>query len=149
MRFGRDEADLIFRGLFCLIFVGLGAEHLFSDQLIQRLMPEWIPYPRMASIVCGVWLTVWGGLILIGYQVKLAAFALGVFLVIVTVLVHVPGVIMEPTLPEDVAWMWTILQRSNLAKNLCLLGVCFMLFYHDLGKYSVEHYLGRDSSKKS
>ncbi len=141
MRIGKDEAEFIFRVLFCLIFLGLGMEHLFSDALVQRMMPLWMPYPRAVSVLCGLWLVFWGGLILVGFQLRLAAFSLGVFLVVVTAVVHVPGVIMEPTLPEDVSWMWTILQRSNLVKNLCLLGVCFHLMYHQLGRYSLEKFL--------
>ncbi|MCB0354277.1 MAG: DoxX family protein, partial [Bdellovibrionales bacterium] len=121
MRLGRDESEFLFRALFCLIFVGLGGEHIVSDQLIQKLMPHWVPYPRLVSILCGIWLVVWGGFILIGYRIRLAAFALGLFLVIVTAAVHVPGVMVEPQFSPDVAWMWTVLQRSNLVKNLCLL----------------------------
>jgi len=38
-------------------------------------------------------------------------------------------------------WMWDILQRSNLAKNVCLLGVCIFLWHHTPGKWSAEAYL--------
>ena len=142
MRMNRDLADLLFRSLFCLIFVGLGSEHLMSDDLIQMLMPTWVPFKRLVSIGCGVWLVGWGGLILVGWGLRWAALALGAFLAIVTIGVHVPGVLSSP--PEihpDCVWMWTILQRTNLVKNLCLLGVCFHLLYHEVGKYSLEHYL--------
>ena len=142
MKINADIADLLFRLLFCLIFVGLGLEHIFSDSLIRQLMPDWVPYPRMASLLCGIWLVVWGSFIMIGWQVRLAAFALGIFLVVVTVLVHVPGVLGLPEqIPAGSQWMWEILQRSNLVKNLCLLGVCFHLHYHQLGRYSLERYL--------
>lgn len=141
MRLTRDYSECIFRALFCIIFLGLGAEHIFSDQLIQKLMPAWVPMKRSVSVLCGVWLIVWGSFILVGFRLRLAAFCLGVFLVVVTCAVHIPGVLMEPVLPSDYQWMWTILQRSNLVKNLCLLGVCFHLFYHEPGKYSLEYYL--------
>ena len=141
MKVSKDLAEFIFRALFCLIFIGLGGEHLVSDELIQKLMPEWVPMKRTVSILCGLWLMLWGGLILIGYRLRLAAFCLGVFLVLVTCAVHIPGVIMEPKLAPEYQWMWTVLQRSNLVKNLCLLGVCFHLFYHETGKYSLEAYL--------
>ena len=79
---------------------------------------------------------------MVGWQMRLAAFALGMFLVVVTVAVHVPGVLTQPAaLPPGSQWMWDILQRSNLVKNLCLLGVCFHLHYHQLGRYSLERYL--------
>lgn len=144
-----DLADLIFRALFCLIFVGLGAEHLFSDALIQHLMPEWMPMKRAVSIACGLWLFGWGMMIFIGYKVHVAAYGLALFLVTVTVLVHMPGVMFRaPNIPEDCYWMWEILQRTNLVKNLCLLGVCFNLLHHELGKYSLESYLRTRSARR-
>ncbi|MCB0332287.1 MAG: DoxX family protein [Bdellovibrionales bacterium] len=146
-QFGKDEAELAFRILFCLIFIGLGGEHLVSDELIQNLMPSWIPAKRVVSILCGSWLMFWGMFILLGYQLRVAAIALGSFVILVTLLVHVPGVLMEPALPADYTWMWTVLQRSNLVKNLCLLGVCFLLLYHEPGKYSVHSLLSKDTSK--
>lgn len=137
-----DLADFIFRLLFCLIFVGLGGEHIVSDALIQHLMPEWMPMKRAVSIACGLWLTTWGAFILLGWKVRLAAYGLAAFLVVVTLLVHMPGVMFRaPNIPEEHYWMWEILQRTNLVKNLCLLGVCFHLLHHDVGRYSLEHYL--------
>ena len=142
LKISTDLADFFFRGLFCLIFVGLGLEHIVSDELIQRLMPEWVPYKRLVSLVCGMWLFFWGTLILIGWRIRWAAIALGAFLVPVTIAVHLPGVIFDPPqiIPEY-QWMWDILQRTNLVKNLCLLGVCFHLLHHDVGRYSLEGYL--------
>jgi uncharacterized membrane protein YphA (DoxX/SURF4 family) len=123
-----------------MIFIGLGGEHLFSDDLILELMPDWVRWQRLVSILCGLWLSFWGMLILIGWRIRVAALALGAFLIVVTVAVHVPGVLTEPTLPDDYVWMWIILQRSNLVKNFCLLGVCFHLLYHTPGRYSVEYW---------
>ena len=134
-----DSTDCIFRTLFCLIFLGLGAEHLFSDQLIQNLMPGWLPWKRTVSVFCGFWLIVWGSLILVGGLVRWAARAGGAFLIIGTFAVHLPGAFIYPaTLPEESRWMWDILQRSNLVKNFCLLGVCFLLLNYEVGKYSFD-----------
>lgn len=150
MKITRDHTEFLFRALFCLIFVGLGGEHIVSDNLIQKLMPAWVPLPRIASIVCGVWLSFWGLMILLGWRVRLAGVALGVFLVIVTVAVHVPGLIFfPPELPAEHHWMWDILQRTNLVKNLCLLGVCFHLLTHQVGKYSLEGWLAQTSQGAS
>ena len=142
IKISSDLADLLFRALFCLIFVGLGGEHIFSDTLIQHLMPVWMPVKRTVSMLCGLWLITWGSLILVGWRIRWAAVGLGVFLVIVTIAVHIPGVLFRaPEIPEEQYWMWEILQRSNLVKNLCLLGVCFHLLHHKMGKYSLEAYL--------
>ncbi len=142
MKINYDLSDLIFRAMFCLIFIGLGGEHIVSDQMIQHLMPTWVPYPRLVSIACGIWLVFWGSFILIGWRIRYAAYALGIFLILVTVLVHLPAICFNPAeLPEQYIWLWQILQRSNLVKNLCLLGVCVHLMHHPLGKYSLEYRL--------
>ncbi len=141
MKINADVADLMFRSLFCLIFVGLGGEHIVSDTLIQRLMPSWVMYPRAVSLLCGFWLLGWGTLIFLGWHIRWAAVALGSFLVVVTVVVHLPGVFHCPaTIDPKNRWMWDILQRTNLVKNICLLGVCFHLLHHSVGKYSLEHW---------
>ena len=60
-----------------------------------------------------------------------------------TLAVHVPGVVAQPVFAtEEATWMWDILQRTNLVKNICLLGVCFHPLHHRLGKYSLARYLG-------
>ena len=145
--FSRDVGDLAFRGLFCTIFLGLGGEHIFSDALIQNLMPGWVPAPRLVSIGVGLVLVAGGGAILAGYRLRQAALLLGTFVVAVTLAVHLPAVFhYPPGIPADWAWTWDILQRSNLVKNLCLLGVCIHLYHHRPGRYSLEHWLNAESS---
>lgn len=137
-----DLCDLLFRGLFCSIFLGLGLEHVFSDELIQKLMPLWVPYKRLVSFSCGVILLSGGTLIFLGYRVRLGAGILALFLLAITIPVHGVGVLVfPPELPPETKWLWDILQRTNLVKNICLLGVCFRLLYYTPGKYSLEHYL--------
>lgn len=111
------------------------------DIIRADLMPDWVPFERAVSIGGGLWLMGWGSLILLGLKVRWAAIALGIFLVIVTAAVHLPGVFSTPgDIEPRYAWMWDILQRSNLAKNMCLLEVCFHLLHHRVGKYSLEKY---------
>lgn len=45
-------------------------EDLFKGELIMLLMPAWVPFPRLASIVCGVWLVFWGSFILLGLHLR-------------------------------------------------------------------------------
>jgi len=140
-----DAAELAFRSLFCVIFLGLGGEHLFQDELIRLLMPAWVPWPRAVSILVGLWLVAWGGLILLGFRLRWAAIALGAFVVGVTATVHGPALFAyPPELAADSRWMWDILQRSNFVKNLCLLGVCFHLLNHRTGCLSLDAYLRGD-----
>jgi len=144
-----DISDLAFRLLFCLIFVGLGLEHIFSDTLIQHLMPAWMPMKRLVSFSCGLWLVSFGSLILLGWQLRMAACGLAAFLLVVTAVVHLPGVMFQSSgIQPDAYWMWEILQRTNLVKNICLLGVCFQLLHHKVGKYSLEAWLAKRQNEK-
>lgn len=137
-----DLTDLLFRLLFSLIFLGLGAEHLFDDALIQSMIPDALPAPHLFSKMAGFMLLLGGASVLLGYQTRKGAMLLGSFLLLVTAAVHVPALFSMPKrLPEDWHWLWNVYQRSNLVKNLCLLGVCFHLINHRLGTYSLHVWL--------
>lgn len=139
---GRDVAELLFRLLFSSIFIGLGGEHIVDDTLIQHLMPPWMPWPRAVSLGAGLVLLTGGTMVALGVRLRLAALVLGTFLVAVTALVHVPPVLGLQAMPPDTTeWAWTILQRSNLVKNLCLLGVCLQLWWHTPGRLSLAGWL--------
>jgi len=135
-----DITDLLFRALFSLIFLGLGMEHLFSDDLIQAMMPDWLGgAKRSASLVTGVVLLLSGVCILIGWKVHTAAVLLGLFLLLVTVSIHGPALFQPPSdMPTDWTWLWDVYQRSNFFKNLCLLGVCFHLNHHRVGRFGLD-----------
>ncbi len=138
----RDQSELIFRVLFSSIFLGLGSEHIVDDRLIMKLMPGWVPAPRMVSVLTGAVLLTGGSMVLVGYRLQRAAWILGTFLILVTLTVHLPAVFVEgPPMDEAHAWMWPVLQRSNLVKNLCLLGVCVLLGWHRPGRYSLDAWL--------
>jgi uncharacterized membrane protein YphA (DoxX/SURF4 family) len=137
----KEYSELLFRLLFSAIFITLGFEHIFSDALIMTLMPEWVPFQGIISKVCGVWILFWGTHIALGYRLKAASLSLLFFLVIVTVTVHVPGIFFMPSsMPKNSSWMWDILQRSNLAKNICLIGVCLQLYHHTPGRWSIQSF---------
>ena len=139
-----DARDLIFRGLFSTIFLGLGSEHLLDDRMIRHFMPAWVQYPVLASRLSGGVLLVGGLSILIGYRMRLGARLLGAFLFIVTLAVHVPGCFqVPPDISADYAWLWTVFQRSNLVKNVCLFGVCVHLTTLAPGRFSVDGWRAR------
>jgi len=146
-RVSNDTRDLIFRGLFSSIFLGLGSEHLLDDRLIQHFMPTWVGYPMLASRLSGFVLLIGGMSILTGYRIQLGARLLGAFLFVVTVTVHVPGLFQVPAgIPPELAWLWAVFQRSNLVKNLCLFGVCVHLTTLSPGRFSVDAWLARRKS---
>ena len=143
-----DVAELIFRLFFSSIFIVLGAEHLFDDSLIQRLMPEWVPMKRAVSVLSGLVLLVGGGSVALGIFIRSAAILLGVFLVAVTLLVHVPGMFQAPGFVEGKEiWLWDVYQRSNFIKNVCLLWVCLHLLTHEPGRYTLRGFVRSDRGR--
>jgi uncharacterized membrane protein YphA (DoxX/SURF4 family) len=149
-RVSNDTRDLIFRGLFSSIFLGLGSEHLFDDRLIQHFMPTWVGYPMLASRSSGFLLLMGGLSILTGYRMQLGARVLGAFLLVVTLTVHLPGLFQIPAgIPAEAAWLWTVFQRSNLVKNLCLFGVCVHLTTLSPGRFSIDGWRARRASAGS
>jgi len=143
-RIDTDTRDLIFRGLFSTIFLGLGSEHLLDDRMIRHFMPGWVTYPALASSVSGIVLLIGGLSILTGYRMQLGARLLGAFVLLVTLTVHVPGVFQVPKeIPADCAWLWAAFQRSNLVKNLCLFGVCVHLTTQAPGRFSIDAWRAR------
>ena len=139
-----DMAELLFRLFFSSIFLVLGAEHLFHDQLIQALMPEWLPLKRLCSVASGVILLAGGGSIALGVELRRGALLLGVFLILVTALIHIPGMLITPeSVAADDVWLWDLYQRSNFIKNVCLLGVCLHLLTHEPGRHTLPSSLRR------
>ncbi len=139
-----DTSDLIFRVLFSTIFIGLGMEHLLSDALLQTFIPDWLGPKRLVSIASGVVLLAGGTSIAAGYKVDVGATVLAVFLIAVTAIVHAPGLVGEPPARAgDCTWLWTVYQRSNFVKNICLFGVCIHLMTHRPGRHSLDAYLRR------
>jgi uncharacterized membrane protein YphA (DoxX/SURF4 family) len=139
LRLKYDMTDVVFRVLFSLIFIGLGGEHIFSNQLIIKMMPSFIPeLPcQILSVLSGILLLGCGMMIAVGYQVRMAATLLGIFLILVNLVIHGPALFYEPEgLDEQWSWLWQVYQRSNFVKNLCLFGVCLHLINHKLGRYS-------------
>ena len=131
----RDFMDLAFRMMFSSIFMGLGMEHLFHDEIIMKIMPDWVGFRKVASICAGIVLVSGGISLITAYRIKQAAIMLAVFVVIVTITVHGPELFGHPkSLPEEWTWLWQVFQRSNFVKNVCLLGVCIHLLNYTPGK---------------
>ncbi len=145
-----DYADIIFRLLFSSIFLGLGGEHLFQDELIQKLMPSWFVHKRLLSVMAGLVLVTGAASIITGYKLRQAAVMLAGFLVTVTVLIHLPELSGSPEgLTEDWVWLWQVFQRSNFVKNLCLLGVCIHLYNYQPGYFTLEGMLARRKASEA
>ncbi len=145
-----DTSDLLFRVLFSTIFIGLGFEHLFSDALLQTLIPDWLGPKRLVSIGSGVVLLGGGFSIALGFKVDVGATVLALFLIVVTAVVHGLGLVGYPAqLPDHCHWLWQVYQRSNFVKNICLLGVCIHLVTHRTGRFSLDAVLARRRARSA
>ena len=92
----------------------------------------------------GLILLLGGSSIALGLRVQEGAILLGLFLIVVTLLIHVPGMFQAPEfVAESDLWLWDLYQRSNFIKNVCLLGVCFHFLYHEPGAHSVDGWLAK------
>ena len=120
--------EFLFRVLFCIIFIGLGAEHLFKDDLIRMLMPAWVPWPRFVSAACGLWLVFWGSFILLGWHLKWSAIALGAFVVSVTTLVHAPALLSYPPPCRRVACGCGISFSAAISSRICVCSGSVFIF---------------------
>ena len=148
-RLDPSVADAIFRLFFSSIFVLLGGEHLVDDSLIQHIMPVWMPAKRLVSALSGMLLLSGGLCIATGLYLRLAAVMLGGFLIAVTLLVHIPGMLaVPPSIPSETHWLWHVFQRSNFIKNICLLGVCVHLLTHETGRYTLSRTMQRLKRRK-
>ncbi|HAT59700.1 MAG TPA: hypothetical protein DCS60_02875 [Opitutae bacterium] len=59
-------------------------------------MPNWLPLTEMVSIGYGLILIFGGGLIALGYNLKVTAILLGAFLIIDTPIIHAPAILNNP-----------------------------------------------------
>ena len=138
----REMATLIFRIFFSLIFILLGGEHLFRDNLIQQMIPHWMGSPRVWSVLTGLMILAGGGSILFGAFTRLGAWMLITFLVPVTLLVHVTSIGHYPDgLDERFRWLWDVYHQGSLVKNLSLIGGAIYFAFHGAGKFSVDRWL--------
>ena len=58
-------------------------------------MPAWMPLPKLVSILVGIVLSVGGICIVLGWQLRFAAVLLGSFVIVVTMVVHIPALLIE------------------------------------------------------
>ena len=94
------RADALFRGLFSLLFVVAGLEHLFNTQKVVAKLAHaplaWLATslapPTFLVVAAGVTLFVFGLMMLLGFRTRLAAVVLIAVLVPITVTVQVGSV---------------------------------------------------------
>ncbi len=123
------ESLLLGRILFSLIFIVAGFSH-FSDGTIAYASSQGVPYAGFLVPMSGL-LAVFGGLsVLFGYKTKIGAWALVVFLIPVTLMMHAFWLFSDPAQFQ--------LQQVMFMKNLSMLGGALTFAYFGAGAYSID-----------
>ena len=120
---------LIARILFSLIFIFAAFGH-FKPDTIAYAAAAGVPLAKLAVPASGI-LSLAGGLsVLLGYRARLGAWALVVFLVPVTLMLHNFWAVTDPMMHQ--------MQMVMFMKNLGLIGGALLIAVHGAGGYSLD-----------
>ena len=128
---GRDRdryLPLLGRALFAAIFLTTYSH--FSAQTISFAAQQGVPLAWLAVPLSGV-LALAGALsVLVGYQAKVGAWLLVLFLIPVTLSLHRFWGVTDPMMAQ--------LQRAMFLKNVSILGAALLIAYFGAGPLSVD-----------
>jgi putative oxidoreductase len=117
------------RQLFSVIFIIASARH-FSPQTIEAAAAHGVPLPAVLVPLSGV-IALLGGLsVLLGFQTRLGAWLLILFLVPVTVMMHNFWSVSDP--------MALQVEKAMFLKNVTMLGGALVLSYFGAGPLSLD-----------
>ena len=127
--FSQGAVVVLGRFFFALIFLMAGANH-FSKQSIGYAVLAGVPLASIAVPLSGV-LAIAGGLsILLGYHAKLGAWAIVLFLVPVTLMMHKFWTVTDPMMAQ--------IQMILFMKNVSMLGGALLISQFGAGSFSLD-----------
>ena len=122
-------AVLAGRQLFSMIFMIASAEH-FSPRTIEAAAAHGVPLPDLLVPLSGI-IALLGGLsILFGFQTRIGAWLLVIFLVPVTAMMHNFWSASDP--------MTVQIERAMFMKNVTMLGGALVISYFGAGPLSLD-----------
>lgn len=127
-------AVLAGRQLFSIIFIIASAGH-FRPEAIESAARHGVPLPDLLVPVSGVIALVGGLSVLLGFQTRIGAWLLVLFLVPVTVMMHNFWASTDSPTQQ--------IERAMFLKNLTMLGGALVLSYFGAGPLSVDALLNR------
>jgi putative oxidoreductase len=128
-------AVLAGRQLFSIIFIVASAGH-FSPDAIESAARHGVPLPDLLVPVSGVIALVGGLSVLLGFQTRIGAWLLVLFLVPVTAMMHNFWTSSDPLTHQ--------IERAMFLKNVTMLGGALVISYFGAGPLSLDSLLNRD-----
>jgi putative oxidoreductase len=122
-------AALAGRQLFSIIFILASARH-FSPETITAAASHHVPFPGILVPISGVIALVGGLSVLLGYQTRLGAWLLVIFLVPVTLMMHNFWSVSDPTASH--------FEEATFIRNVTMLGGALLLSYFGAGPLSLD-----------
>jgi putative oxidoreductase len=117
------------RILFALIFITAAPRH-FSRQGIQHAADLGVPLAGLLVPISGVMALAGGMSVALGYKARWGAWALVVFLIPVTLMMHAFWSLQDPVAIHT--------QQAMFAKNLSMLGAAVRIAYFGSGPFSID-----------
>ena len=127
-------AVLAGRQLFSIIFIIASARH-FNPEVIESAARHGVPMPEVLVPLSGMIALVGGLSVLLGFQTRIGAGLLVIFLVPVTVMMHNFWVSTDPLMRQ--------IEQANFLKNLTMLGGALVISYFGAGPLSLDALLSR------
>jgi putative oxidoreductase len=125
----KPSVVLTARVLYTAIFILSGLTH-FSSQVVGYAASAGVPFASLAVPAAGI-LAVAGGLsILLGYRAKIGAWAVVLFLVPVTLMMHNFWAVKDPMMHQ--------MQFVMFMKNLALIGGALLISQFGSGPWSLD-----------
>src|SRR6185369_16586027 len=122
-------AVLAGRQLFSLIFILASAEH-FGPAAISSAAQHGVPWPSLLVPVSGVIALVGGLSILLGFQTRIGACLLVIFLIPVTLMMHNFWSVSDP--------MTLQIEKAMFLKNVAMLGGALVITSFGAGPLSLD-----------
>jgi putative oxidoreductase len=117
------------RQLFSAIFIIASAGH-FSPRTIEAAAAHGVPLPGLLVPVSGIIALVGGLSVLFGFQTRLGAWLLVIFLIPVTVMMHNFWSLSDP--------MTLQIEKAMFLRNVTMLGGALVISYFGAGPLSLD-----------
>ncbi len=131
---GRRYAVLAGRLLFSSIFV-ISAPGLFTGKLVGYAAQAGVQMPGILVPAAGVVALAGGLSVALGYQARIGALLLALFLVPVTLTMHAFWAEKDPMMAQ--------IQQVNFLKNIALLGAALLIGQYGAGPLSLDAWRAR------